>query len=819
MALDAPVLESLRAALRKIKASRYAWPFLAPVPPDTEAYSELIAEPIDISTIEARIASGAYGTLEEVVADFTLMFDNCRAYNTVNIEGQVFLDAGDGLRKKVNKLLERVRITHTERPAAIDRPRRQPASAAAAELVAASRKRPREPVGDLDPGATPVLGDIAGTGWQRWLDESGNTYYFHTTRFVTTNEIPPEVASAEQSTSGDLVAFEATKPKRARRPATRALESSDSDQEPTEEMADRPEGRTQPSKAAAVVDLTDESEPPAGRSGADQATNRAQIADHLTKPAQRGTSNRTAPPSTGPNAAGPPRYLKPVSRRLRASTQASTTTASSDERPPQSSYSTTEEFVHGLLAWDFLLSMRQEAAAGRTVDADTAPTLTDPGGKSPRLRRGGRVPDTFDDYSQYFSTWAPLHLRELKAEIINSLLTYGARAPRYQAVLRRAPTPAAAATAGLTEIAVTRLTSDHAHHNPNEIPLGPRGSLGTVGTSIGSATAADAKTADRRPAGAKARRWGTSGGRQQVPGNDLLREQTLVLLGSDLESFDEIMNGKRSRSGGSDTKVAAGSLGAVEDGEVRSAPSRRKGQQQKRWCGLGYVQRGERGFAIREGAGVYVLPSTWHSASQLVVDFQSGLPADQAKEAWVLPIDSIVSGMREYFALRQLRMSRLLPDVLGKQNPSATPTGASETVVEGSAAPVNTHGQLTADALGLPAKFVNYVHESFNTAQRVAIGMAAAPEAAGFTLVKGPPGTGKTATLTAILNAIHLREYQKYYQALLACALEEGQGATAAWQRMKQAKPRVLVTAPSNVAVDQVRPSHAMNAAMCWCVV
>ena len=207
---------------------------------------------------------------------------------------------------------------------------------------------------------------------------------------------------------------------------------------------------------------------------------------------------------------------------------------------------------------------------------------------------------------------------------------------------------------------------------------------------------------------------------------------------------------------------------------------------------------------------MYVLPSTWHSASQLVVDSRTGLPADKAKEAWVLPIDSIVSGMREYFALRHLRLSRLLPDVLGKQY-RASSTGPSAESSQGLTAPVTVEGHLSGDALGLPSKFVDYVHKSFNVAQRVAIGMAAAPETTGFTLVKGPPGTGKTSTLTGILNAIHLREYQKYYKALLACALEEGQGATAAWQRMTQAKPRVLVTAPSNVAVDQVRPSGAVE--------
>eukprot|EP01043_Picozoa_sp_COSAG02_P087110 COSAG02_NODE_24438_length_688_cov_0.882852_1_plen_78_part_10 len=70
---------------------------------------------------------------------------------------------------------------------------------------------------------------------------------------MTTSEVPPEVASIEQSGIGGS-GCEANNPKRVRRPARRALESSDSDLE-TEEMA---AAMAQPSKnAAVVVDLTD----------------------------------------------------------------------------------------------------------------------------------------------------------------------------------------------------------------------------------------------------------------------------------------------------------------------------------------------------------------------------------------------------------------------------------------------------------------------------------------------------------------------------------------------------------------------------------
>jgi Cdc6-like AAA superfamily ATPase len=34
-------------------------------------------------------------------------------------------------------------------------------------------------------------------------------------------------------------------------------------------------------------------------------------------------------------------------------------------------------------------------------------------------------------------------------------------------------------------------------------------------------------------------------------------------------------------------------------------------------------------------------------------------------------------------------------------------------------------------------------------------------------LVKGPPGTGKTITLKGVLNVLHLREFQKFYEFIL----------------------------------------------------
>ncbi len=74
--------------------------------------------------------------------------------------------------------------------------------------------------------------------------------------------------------------------------------------------------------------------------------------------------------------------------------------------------------------------------------------------------------------------------------------------------------------------------------------------------------------------------------------------------------------------------------------------------------------------------------------------------------------------------------------------------------------PLSEHGGHNALGIG----FRIWVKSKFNSSQQEAI-TAAAREygSGGFTLVKGPPGTGKTTTLTTMVNALHLRQYQKYY--------------------------------------------------------
>jgi hypothetical protein len=219
---------------------------------------------------------------------------------------------------------------------------------------------------------------------------------------------------------------------------------------------------------------------------------------------------------------------------------------------------------------------------------------------------------------------------------------------------------------------------------------------------------------------------------------------------------------------------------------------------------------------VRDGATIYISAKAWEQQRRM-----STLPRLHSSMAagvgcWVQPLDSLVSGLREYHALQACHRSALLPYVLRpvpSQRPGYPDTPPScgqrvQRLPSPQQAQAAVHEAAETGLASLPLRFVEFVRSTFNPAQQRAIGAAAAVDARGFTLIQGPPGTGKTTTLMGVLNAIHVREYNRYYDAVLSCALQglggDDTAATAAYERMSQAKPRLLVVAPSNVAVDQI---------------
>lgn len=73
------------------------------------------------------------------------------------------------------------------------------------------------------------------------------------------------------------------------------------------------------------------------------------------------------------------------------------------------------------------------------------------------------------------------------------------------------------------------------------------------------------------------------------------------------------------------------------------------------------------------------------------------------------------------------------------------------------------------DFRGINKRYLEHLTSKFNSSQLHAITTSISQP--GFTLIQGPPGSGKTSTILGILNSVHLREYHKYYEMLLSSSL------------------------------------------------
>lgn len=73
------VMQSILSEMRNNAAS---WPFMTPVSKeDVPDYYDLIAEPMDLSTMDQKLEKDQYDSMDSFVYDARLIFNNCRKYN------------------------------------------------------------------------------------------------------------------------------------------------------------------------------------------------------------------------------------------------------------------------------------------------------------------------------------------------------------------------------------------------------------------------------------------------------------------------------------------------------------------------------------------------------------------------------------------------------------------------------------------------------------------------------------------------------------------------------------------------------------------
>jgi hypothetical protein len=102
--------ESTLKELKKSKHESLNWPFLSPV--NAEAwgatdYYQIIAHPMDLSTVGRKLAEYEYSNENEFENDIRLMFTNCYAYNppehAVHQLGKKFEHVFESYWRKIHK--------------------------------------------------------------------------------------------------------------------------------------------------------------------------------------------------------------------------------------------------------------------------------------------------------------------------------------------------------------------------------------------------------------------------------------------------------------------------------------------------------------------------------------------------------------------------------------------------------------------------------------------------------------------------------------------------------------------------------------------
>ena len=397
-----------------------------------------------------------------------------------------------------------------------------------------------------------------------------------------------------------------------------------------------------------------------------------------------------------------------------------------------------EDYWRNIRSWNFLKDV---------AEANQPPNLKPENeGEQEASPTKQPLPETFESYEHYASSWAPLCLAEARAQIISDVMTEVPYMKQRQAQNL------------FQQVSVQPLQKD-------------------VGTGLDYVTLLLKRKVDPNNPHSGAGGGGFGGGGKKKD-DDGFRQNDIIFLA--LSEFDirSALFGlgggqKKNKKQRKEEKKAELLLPMLADSDRR-----------------GMVGTCEvNGFkATVDGLSVKVSRKLW---------MELGGPDEMS----VMKLGSNVTSLREFGALCQVKNIPLLTSILSAKDETMADRSSEEPLgIKSKAVLLEEMGGKNALGEG----FAKFTVTKFNESQLEAISAAAKDYGCGgFTLVKGPPGTGKTTTLAALVNALHIKQFNKYYEEIKRIATEED-GGRMHYREASRHKPRILVCAPSNAAVDNI---------------
>jgi senataxin len=422
-----------------------------------------------------------------------------------------------------------------------------------------------------------------------------------------------------------------------------------------------------------------------------------------------------------------------------------TTTASLSNMDPSASSLAPihpDDFWKKLREWDVLTQFAQQQNSDINISSNNNNNQSKP------------LPDTFINARHYMAAWAPLCIAECRAQLMQEI-PYATKGILVQCTTtatggRRSNHGGNSRQSRQDSLAYYDLLNEH-DETAMYIQLNLiQGSSATTTTSVSLSSNNNRNTSNND------NNSGSNGSGTFTP-NDLV----LLLI----PSQEYLLRDLASSSSSSSNKSAL----ATRDYSTAGL--------------LGHVEQGK---ASLNGLVIKVSKRKWAQIGQakmIAIPWKGGN----------------ITALREYTALCRMETLPLKRYLLGHHLVNGTSKKQLHTL----------NSQQLLDRMGggeaLGKGFVAYATKKFNASQLTAIAASANQYGdGGFTLIKGPPGTGKTTTLVAILNSLHIRQYNKYYEEVRRIAALPTGARSAALELARKAKPRLLCCAPSNTAVDNI---------------